>query len=78
MKTRQLNLEISESLYQQLERLAELTEESIDDLAISMIAKDIFASLQNAQDFKKKIDSFSTDEIPEIVDHGELTGVEVF
>lgn len=33
MKTYKLTLEISESLFQQLEKLSELKEESIDELA---------------------------------------------
>lgn len=57
MITKPLTLEISESLYQQLEQLAFLTEESIEDIAISMIAKNILCSTQQAKDLKEKIDN---------------------
>jgi hypothetical protein len=41
MKTRQLTLEVSESLFQKLEKLSELTEEPINELVIQMITNNI-------------------------------------
>ena len=78
MTTRQLNIEISESLFKELEYLSEITEESISDLVIEMIAKNILASRKNAENLKEKLDNIATTNIPEIVETGDLTGVEIF
>jgi hypothetical protein len=78
MKTRHLNIEISEFLFKQLENLAELTEESIDDLVIQIIAKNILFATRTAEDLKGKLELISSDNIPELIETGELTGVEIF
>ena len=78
MKTRQLNIEISESLFKQFENLAKLTEESMDDLVIQMIAKNILLATRTAEDLKEKLEQISYDNIPESIEAGDLTGVEIF
>lgn len=57
MKTKQLNIEISESLFKELEYLSEVTEESIDNLVIQMISRNILSAKRNAKTLKEKLDS---------------------
>lgn len=78
MPTKKLTLEISESLFEQLEKLAELTEESINDLAIQIIAANILNSTQKARSLNKVMKKVSPENLPEIIDNGDLVGVESF
>jgi predicted Zn-dependent peptidase len=78
MNTRKLTLEISESLFEQLEKLAELTEESINDLAIQMIAANILSSTQKASNLNEILAKISSKNLPEFIENGEIVGIEVF
>lgn len=78
MKTRQLNIEISESLFKELECLSEITEESIDNLVVQMISRNILSAKRNAESLQEKLNQISDDNIPEIVETGDLRGVEIF
>ncbi|MDJ0598447.1 MAG: hypothetical protein QNJ37_06370 [Crocosphaera sp.] len=73
MTNKQLNLEISESLFKELEYLSEITEESIDNLVIQMISRNILSTKRNAETLKEKLDQISDDNIPEMVETGDLT-----
>ncbi|MDJ0843414.1 MAG: hypothetical protein QNJ08_04170 [Crocosphaera sp.] len=59
MKTKQLNIEISESLFKELQYLSEITEESIENLVIQMISRNILAAKRNAETLKEKLDNIS-------------------
>ncbi|NEQ40829.1 MAG: hypothetical protein F6K40_33255 [Okeania sp. SIO3I5] len=51
MPNQKLSLEILESLYEKLEELSELTEESIDTLIIRIIAMRIPSLLRETKEF---------------------------
>ena len=59
MKTKQLSIEISESLFKELQYLSEITEESIDNLVIQMISRNILSATRNAETLKEKLDNIS-------------------
>ncbi len=59
MIIRKLNIEISESLFKELEYLSEIKEESINDLVIEMIARNILSAKRNAETLKEKLDNIS-------------------
>ena len=78
MKTRQLTLEVSESLFQKLEKLSELTEEPINELVIQMITNNILKSTQKAKDLNDLLTINFPETLPEIIEIGELVGAEIF
>jgi hypothetical protein len=80
MKTRQLTLEVSESLFHKLEKLSELTEEPINELVIQMITNNILNSTQKVKDLNDLLTiNFPVPEaLPEVIEIGELVGAEIF
>ena len=78
MQTRQLTLEISEPLFHKLEKLSELTEEPINELVIQMITNNTLNSTQKAKDLNILLTKKLTEFQPEIIEIGELVGVEIF
>lgn len=67
MNTKKLTLEISESLYEQLERVAEMSEESKETIAIRIIAGRLPSVTRQAQELKEMLDSITPDQL-----HGEI------
>ncbi|HAZ47867.1 MAG TPA: hypothetical protein DDW76_35910 [Cyanobacteria bacterium UBA11369] len=67
MANRKLTLEISESLFEQLKSVAELTEDSIESLAIRIIAFRLPSLAREAQEFNEKLDKITPDQL-----HGEI------
>ncbi|MFM7576996.1 MAG: hypothetical protein ACKO5Q_08685 [Microcystaceae cyanobacterium] len=78
MKNCQLTLEISESLFQKLEKLSELTEEPINELVIQMITNNIVNSTQKANELNELLAINFSESLPEVIEIGELVGAEVF
>lgn len=78
MVTRKLTLELSESLFEQLESIAELTEESIETIAIRIIARRVPSLLREVQELDEQLATITPDTM-----HGEIgleaaVGGEVF
>ena len=67
MATRKLTLEISESLFEQLEGIAELTEESIESIAIRIIARRVPSLANEVQELDEKLAQITPDRL-----HGEI------
>jgi antitoxin component of MazEF toxin-antitoxin module len=67
MATRKLTLEISESLFDQLEGIAELTEESIETIAIRIIARRVSSLAKEVQELDEKLAQITPDQL-----HGEI------
>ena len=61
MNTKQLSIEISESLFKQLEHFYKITEESIENLVISMISVNILLTKRDTEILKEKLDNISLD-----------------
>ena len=78
MKNCQLTLEISESLFQKLEKLSELTEEPINELVIQMITNNIVNSTQKANELNELLAINFSESLPEVIEIGELVGAEIF
>ena len=70
-------LEISESLYEQLNRLSELTEESIESLAIQMIATKLPDRIEKARRFQVEMEEITSDRLHKEIDFGESVGREI-
>ncbi|MBP0018720.1 MAG: hypothetical protein J7647_14385 [Cyanobacteria bacterium SBLK] len=69
-------LEISEALYGQLDRLSELTEESIESLAIQMIAAKLPDRIEKARRFQAEMEEITSDRLHGEIDFGEPAGRE--
>lgn len=67
MATPKLTLEISESLFEQLEGIAELTEESMETIAIRIIARRVPLLAREAQELNEKLTHITPDQL-----HGEI------
>jgi hypothetical protein len=67
MATRKLTLEISESLFEQLEGIAELTEETIETIAIRIIARRVPSLAKEVQELDEKLAQITPDQL-----HGEI------
>ncbi|XWK87916.1 MAG: hypothetical protein U7127_27650 [Phormidium sp.] len=67
MTTRKLILEIPELLHEQLERVAEMSEESKETIAIRIIAGRLPSVARQAQELKEMLDSITPDQL-----HGEI------
>ncbi|MGK7876127.1 MAG: hypothetical protein AB4426_23370 [Xenococcaceae cyanobacterium] len=78
MATRKLILEISESLFEQLEQLSELTEESIESLAIRMIAGRLPSLTREAKKLNELLAGVTPESLHGEIDSGEAVGREVF
>lgn len=78
MATRKLTLEISESLYKQLENVAELSEESIESIAIRIVAFRLPSLTREVQELNEQLDSLATDHLHSEIDFGEPIGREVW
>lgn len=78
MSTRKLTLEISESLFQQLEHLAEATEQSTESLAIRMIASKIPSVAREVQELDELLAGITPDNLHGEIDFGEPVGHEIF
>lgn len=67
MNTRKLTLEMSEKLFQQLTMLADMTEESVEYLAVRIIATRVPSLLEKERKFNQLIEEIKPDTI-----HGEI------
>ncbi|HAZ46279.1 MAG TPA: hypothetical protein DCZ55_17910 [Cyanobacteria bacterium UBA11371] len=67
MNQRKLSLKISESLFEQLQRVAELTEESIESIAIRIIAFRLPTLTREAQELNEQLNKITPDQL-----HGEI------
>jgi len=73
MPNKKLSLEISESLYEKLEELSELTEEPIDTIIIRILAMRMPSLLRETQEFNQMLDAITPEQL-----HGEIGLEEVF
>ncbi len=78
MATRKLTLEISESLFEQLAHLAELTEESIERTAIQSILCSLPYLTKRASDLKEMLDGVTPENLQGEIDFGEPVGREIW
>ena len=78
MATRKLTLEISESLFQQLEQLSELTEESIERTAIWSILCSLPYLTKRAHDLNEMLDQATPETLHGEIDFGEPVGRELW
>lgn len=78
MNTKKLTLEISESLYQQLAELAELTEESIETVAIQILAGRIGHRIERERSLNEMLDKITPDQLHDEIDFGEPVGREIW
>jgi antitoxin MazE len=78
MNTKKLTLEISESLYQQLAELAELTEESIETVAIQILASRIGHRIERERSLNEMLDKITPDQLHDEIDFGEPVGREIW
>ncbi|NEQ74463.1 MAG: hypothetical protein F6K23_16340 [Okeania sp. SIO2C9] len=67
MPNKKLSLEISESLYEKLEELSELTEEPINTLIIRIIAMRMPSLLRETKEFNQMLDAITPEQL-----HGEI------
>jgi hypothetical protein len=77
MNKRKLSLEISESLFDQLQRVAELTEESIEAIAIRIIAFRLPSLTREAQELKEQLNKITPDQLHGEIGLEEVVGSEV-
>jgi antitoxin MazE len=78
MTTRKLTLEISESLFQQLEQLAELTEESIERTATWSRLCSLPYLTKKARDLNEMLEQVTPETLHGEVDFGEPVGREIW
>lgn len=76
MLNKKLTLEISESLFEKLETLAELTEESIESLAIQIIASRIPYRIEQERHLNEMLDRIAPDHLHGEIGFGEPLGCE--
>jgi antitoxin MazE len=76
MKTRKLVLEISDALFSQLQQLSTLKEESIESVAIRMIASQIHGVTTETQDFNELLDKITPEMLHGEINSGESVGRE--
>ncbi|OKH36570.1 hypothetical protein NIES2119_16185 [[Phormidium ambiguum] IAM M-71] len=67
MKTQKLTLEIAEPLFKQLEQVAQISSESIETIAIRIIAMRLPSLSREVQELQEMLDSITTDQL-----HGEI------
>ncbi|NER37952.1 MAG: hypothetical protein F6J93_28995 [Oscillatoria sp. SIO1A7] len=67
MKTKRLSLEISESLWQELEDLAEATDQSLESLAVNCILHHLPRIEQQVRELDELLEKVTPDNI-----HGEI------
>ncbi|MDY7004182.1 MAG: hypothetical protein SWX82_09560 [Cyanobacteriota bacterium] len=67
MPNKKLSLEISESLYEKLEELSELTEEPINTLITRIVAMRMPSLLRETQEFNQMLDAITPEQL-----HGEI------
>ncbi|GET36771.1 hypothetical protein [Microseira wollei] len=77
MNKRKLSLEISESLFEQLERVAELTEESIESIVIRIIAFRLPSLTREAQELHEQLNKISPEQLHGEIGLEEVVGSEV-
>ena len=78
MKPRKLNLEISQSLYEQLNQLSDLTEETIESLIIRILAGRLPSLITEAKELNEMLDVTTSENLHDEIDYGEPVGREVF
>ena len=78
MANRKLMLEISESLFEQLHHLAEMTGESIESLALQSITSNLPCFTQKVYDLDELLSRVRPDNLHGEIDSGEPVGREVF
>jgi antitoxin MazE len=78
MTTRKLTLEISESLFQKLEQLSELTEESIERTAIWSILYSLPYLTKRASDLNEMLEQVTPETLHGEIDFGEPVGREIW
>jgi hypothetical protein len=78
MATQKLRLEISESLFEQLERIAELTEESLETIAIRIIARRVSSLAREGQELDAFLEKITPDTLPGEIGLEEAVGGEVY
>lgn len=78
MKTRKLSLEISQSLYEQLNQLSDLTEETIESLIIRILAGRLPSLITEAKELNEMLDGITSESLHDEIDYGEPVGREVF
>ncbi|MFB2920123.1 MULTISPECIES: hypothetical protein [Aerosakkonema] len=67
MRTQKLTLEISESLFEQLNHVAELSEESIESIAIRIIAFRLPSLTKEVQEMNERLNKITPEQL-----HGEI------
>lgn len=67
MNTRKLTLEMSGKLFQQLTMLADMTEESVEYLAVRILATKVPSLLEKERQFNELLEGIKPDTI-----HGEI------
>lgn len=78
MATRKLTLEISESLFEQLEQLSELTEESIERTAIWSILCSLPYLTRRARNLNEMLEQITPETLHGEIDFGEPVGREIW
>jgi antitoxin MazE len=78
MATRKLILEISESLFEQLEQLSELTEESIESLAIQILASRLPHRIEKERRLNELLEQITPDQLHGEIGFGEPVGREIW
>lgn len=78
MANLKLTLEISESLFQRLEQLSELTEESIESLAIQILASSLPRRIEKERHLNEMLEQITPDTLHGEIDFGEPVGREIW
>ena len=76
MATRKLTLEISEALFQQLEHVAELSEEALESIAIQILASGLPRRIEKERHLNELLEKITPDNLHGEVNFGEPVGRE--
>ncbi len=78
MSKRKLTIEVSESLYEQLAQLAELTEKSIEDSALQSLIYSVPYLTKRARELHEMLEKVTPETLHGEIDFGEPVGREVW
>ncbi|MEC4983465.1 MAG: hypothetical protein SAK42_05045 [Oscillatoria sp. PMC 1076.18] len=76
--TRKLNLEISESLFEKLEQLAQATDQSTESLAINCLVHYLPRVGEEVRELERLLEGINPEYLHEEIDFGEVVGREIW
>ncbi|MEC4892750.1 MAG: hypothetical protein SAL07_11905 [Oscillatoria sp. PMC 1051.18] len=78
MATRKLKLEISESLFEKLERLAQATDQSTESLAINCLVHYLPHVVEKVHELDRLLEEINPENLHEEIDFVEAVGREIW